>query len=141
MSILNVTLLVLGALSIIWLAAYQNATMLDGGAAFHVAADLRDHRRARYYFISMWMGISAGFVSIVGASALSTVAFDNGSERDLLLAGLHALGIWGIVVAALVWTQVGRRATHPAPEDGEPRLAGHRHDDPETRPDLRIDRR
>lgn len=102
---------ILGVLSAIWLAISHIALRLDTEKSFHVAASERDKRKAKFYFFSMWTGLGAAVLSFLGQEALYRTAFDSAMTRDWVYNFLYGVGLWGLMVTGLVWSQVGQRVS------------------------------
>lgn len=106
-------LLALSLLSAFWLALFQNAKRLDANQPFHAAAYQRDRRKAQFYGNSVWVGLAAAFLSLLCLDALASVSFDTNALRETVLGILRIVGVWGLLVVGIVWSQVGQRASQP----------------------------
>ena len=113
MSPMAAKLITLGMLSTLWLGMLQSAKRLDGNQPFHVASDQRDRRKARFYYLSVWAGLAAAFLSFLCLDALASAEFDNAMQRNLILGILRSVGVFGLLVIGVVWTQIGQRASQP----------------------------
>ena len=101
----------LGILCEVWLAMHQRVVQLDARMVYHLAAVHRDRRKALFYFRSVWIGLIAAFISLGCQEALTLVAFDSTTTRDLLLGALRGLGLWGLLIVGMVWVRIGLRAS------------------------------
>ena len=101
----------LGVLCVVWLAMHQRVVQLDARMVYHLAAVHRDRRKALFYFRSVWIGLIAAFISLGCQEALTLVAFDSTTTRDLLLGALRGLGLWGLLIVGMVWVRIGLRAS------------------------------
>jgi hypothetical protein len=99
--------------SAVWLALHQRVMQLDPGLTYHLAAYRRDRRKARFYFLSVWVGLGAAFLGLGCQEALSGVAFDSAAARDWTLGTIRGIGIWGLIIVGMVWARVGLRASQP----------------------------
>jgi hypothetical protein len=108
-----VKFLVLAMFSAVWLALHQRVMQLDPYQAYHIAADRRDRRKARFYFLSVWIGLIAAFLGLGCQEALSGVAFDSAAARDWTLGTVRGVGLWGLLIVSMVWSRVGLRASQP----------------------------
>lgn len=104
-----VTFLVLSLLAMGWLAIREHVTRLDGSLAFHIGTYQRDYRKARFYFLSVWSGLLAAFASLVCLGMIATSVMNMSQGRQLMLGAAYGVGLWGVLVIALVWSQVGKR--------------------------------
>lgn len=102
---------ILGVLSAVWLAISHIALRLDSNKSFHLAAFERDKRKAKFYFFSMWTGLGAAALSFLGQEALYGTAFASALTRDWVYHVLHGVGLWGLMITGLVWSQVGQRVS------------------------------
>jgi hypothetical protein len=103
----------LGLLSLIWLALHQQVMQLDSRLVYHVAAYNRDKRKAEFYFRSVWVGLVAAFISLGGQEAIGQITFDSTITREIMLSIMRGLGLWGLLVVAMVWVRIGLRASQP----------------------------
>ncbi|HZP82207.1 MAG TPA: hypothetical protein VFB21_11265 [Chthonomonadaceae bacterium] len=110
---ITVKFVVMGLLGLIWLAACHQVMRLDSSQPFHVAAYRRDRRKARFYFLSVWIGLGLAFVSFLCLEALAGMTFETRALRDWALGVTRGIGLFGLVIAGLVWSQVGQRASEP----------------------------
>ena len=110
----SVKFLVLSLLGVVWMAVGQYATRLEESLEpYHIRADRRDRRKARFYFVSVWVGLAAIFLSLFAVELLSNVSFETTSTRSWVLGTLRGLGLWGLLIIAMVWSQVGQRVSQP----------------------------
>ncbi len=118
--------LILGLFGLCWVALCRHAMRVESDKPFHLATYQRDRRKARFYYLSTWIGLGAAFVSFTCLEAASGVCFDSSYQRDMIFSLLRGLGLWGLVIVGMVWSQVGQRVTQinsdgksllPAPEN------------------------
>lgn len=105
--------LLLGLLGMGWILFHRRVTRLNEAQPFHVAAHERDCRKARFYYQSVWVGLVSAFISFLSLEALAQVTFDSSLEREWVLSIVRGVGLWGLIIAALVWSQVGMRVSRP----------------------------
>ncbi len=103
-----VILMILGAA---WLTQFQRANRLAGNLPYHVAAYERDRRKARFYYQSMWLSIGVTLLSFLALEALAKSLFDSTLQREWVFSVLRGLGLWGLLTIAMIWSQVGIRAS------------------------------
>lgn len=103
--------LILGLLGIVWLALSRHTMRVEAGKPFHLAAHHRDRRKARFYYLSIWIGLMAAFTSFTCLEAAGGVTFDSQSQREWAMSLLRGLGLWGLVIVGMVWSQVGQRVS------------------------------
>src|SRR5258707_530954 len=108
-----VKFLVLGMFSAVWLALHQAGMPLGPGQIYHLAAYQRDRRKARFYFLSVWVGLGAAFIGLGCQEAFAGVAFDSAAARDWTLGTVRGIGLWGLLIVGMVWSRVGLRASQP----------------------------
>ena len=113
-----VKMLVLGMFSVVWLMLHQRVMQIEPAVAYHLAAYHRDRRKARFYFLSVWVGLVAAFLGLGCQEALTTVNFDSASIRDWTLGTVRGIGLWGLLIVGMVWTRVGMRASQPNSDGG-----------------------
>ncbi|MCS6776515.1 MAG: hypothetical protein RMJ43_04445 [Chloroherpetonaceae bacterium] len=106
---LTVKLTILGLMGTIYLLLNRQVMRITPDQPFHVALHQRDLRRARFYQRSVWVGLAAAFLSFITLEALSGLRFHSIMTRDLVRNTLHGVGLWGLMIVALVWSQVGQR--------------------------------
>lgn len=139
LSPMTVQYLVLGAFSAVWLGMYRLANALSqrGDEPFHVAADKRDRRKARFYYNSVWLGLGMGFLSFLCLQALANSAFETLSTRDAVLGVVRGLGLWGLLIVGAVWSQVGQRVGLPNSDGTSLQASSENHTEPRF-PDRRF---
>jgi hypothetical protein len=103
----------LGLLSLVWLALHQQVMQLDSRLVYHIAAINRDKKKAEFYFRSVWVGLIAAFISLGGQEAIGQITFDSAFTRELMLSIIRGIGLWGLLVVAMVWVRIGLRASQP----------------------------
>jgi hypothetical protein len=118
--------LILTLLGASWLFLFQRVNRLAGNVPYHVASYERDRRKARFYYQSMWLSIGATLLSFLALEALAKALFDSTLQREWVFSILRGLGLWGLLTIAMIWSQVGIRASQPN-SDGQSLLP---HSDP-----------
>lgn len=113
MSPMVIKIAMLSMLSICWLALFQKVKRLDANLPFHVAAERRDRRKARFYYHSVWIGLAVTFLSLLCSDALANADFSSGALRELVNGLVRTAGVWGLLIVGAVWHQVGQRASQP----------------------------
>src|SRR5438067_13761593 len=103
----------LGSLSMVWLAIHRRIMQLDARLVYHLAAIQRDRRKAAFYYRSVWVGLVAAFLSLGCQEALGQAGFDSAATRELVLAAIRCLGLWGLLIVGMVWVRIGARASQP----------------------------
>lgn len=110
--------LVLAMLAMGWLTLRERVTRPDSRLAFHVSLYQRDQRKARFHYLSVWIGLLAAFASLACLGILAQSILDPSPLRRAILGVAYGVGLWGILITALVWTQVGKRVSE-ANSDGQ----------------------
>jgi hypothetical protein len=105
--------IVLCLLSVCWLAFHGHVTRSLSADIYHVAAEKRDAKKGRFYYISVWIGLIAAFLSARSLEALSTAAFDSSAQRSWVLGSLRGMEMWGLLIVGAVWIRVGQRISQP----------------------------
>src|SRR5579862_5480728 len=105
-----ITFMVLSLLAMGWLAMRERVVRLDESLAFHVGTYQRDQRKARFYFRSVWTGLIAAFVSLACLDLIASAAPESTSFFKTVVGVAYGVGLWGVLIVGLVWTQVGKRA-------------------------------
>jgi len=105
-----VSLIILSLFAIVWMAVREYVTRLDGKLPYHVGAYQQDRRKGRFYFISVWTGLSVAFLSLACLQVVASILMDSGNTRNVILGVAYGLGLWGLLVIGLVWSQIGHRA-------------------------------
>ena len=108
-----IELCVLSFLCACWLTFHGKVTTALTQDVFHVALDKRDARKAKFYFMSVWVGVISAFLSARSLEAFSTAVFDSPAERMWVLGTFRGTEMWGLLVVAAVWTRVGIRVCRP----------------------------
>lgn len=103
----------LSLLSLGWFLAFWRVQRLDMSQTYHLAAYQRDRRKARFYTLSVWLGLAVAFLSFACQDALGAVSFDSLAQREWVLGIIRMVGMWGLLITAAVWLQVGQRAGQP----------------------------
>ena len=104
-------LAVLGILGLLWMVAGRNAMRLDGQLPFQVAAFRRDERKARFYFLSLSVGLLAGLLSFLCLEVVDGIFFFDITQKLWMQNLLRGVGMFGLGVSSIVWLQVGQRAS------------------------------
>ena len=105
--------LILTFLGMLWLLQFRRVSRLAGNMPYHVASYERDQRKARFYYQSMWLCIGVAILSFLALEALTGAIFDTSQQREWILSILRGLGLWGLATIAMIWSQVGIRASEP----------------------------
>ena len=105
--------LILGFLGMGWMAFCRHVMRLDTRQTYHLAAHQRDRRKARFYYLSVWIGLAAVFLSLFAGEVLSGVVFESLAIQNWVLGTLRGIGLWGVMIMAMVWSQVGQRVSYP----------------------------
>jgi hypothetical protein len=134
-----IELIVLSLLSISWLAFHGHVASPLSADVYHVAADKRDLNKSRFYFVSVWIGLIAAFLSARSLEALSAASFDSSTQRSWVMGSLRGLEMWGLLIVGAVWLRVGQRVTKPNSDGASLIRATADHSTHETND--RIDRR
>jgi len=108
-----IELIVLCLLSVCWLAFHGQVTRALGPDIYHVAAEKRDAKKSRFYYMSVWSGLIAAFLSARSLEALSAATFDTGAQRSWVLGSLRGVEMWGLLIVGAVWLRVGQRVSRP----------------------------
>jgi hypothetical protein len=111
LSPITVKFLVMGLLTTVWLAVCRKVMRLDSAQPFHLASYHRDRRKARFYFLSVWAGLGLALLSFLCLEALAGETFETSLMRDWVLGVTRGIGLFGLVIAAFVWSQIGQRAS------------------------------
>ena len=104
---------VLGLLSAIWLTMHFQAKRLNENQPYHLASYHRDRRQARFYFLSVWVGLVTAFLGYRCLEATSGMGFETNITRIWVVGTLRGLTMWGLLIIGAVWSQVGQRASQP----------------------------
>jgi hypothetical protein len=99
----------LGLLGLAYLLLSKRIMRVDANQPFHVATYQRDRRKARFYSYSVWVGLAVAFLSFITLEALAGMRFDANATREAVLNVLYGAGLWGLMIIALVWSQLGQR--------------------------------
>jgi hypothetical protein len=104
-----VTFLVLSVLAMGWLAVRERVAHLNHNLAFHVSTYQRDRRKSRFYALSVWVGLSAAFLGLLSLDFVASTAVEPPALRQGILGLAYGIGLWGLLVVAMVWSQVAHR--------------------------------
>src|SRR5690349_23615638 len=104
---------VLGMLSAVWLTLHYQAKRLNAEQPYHLASYRRDRRQARFYFLSVWVGLVTAFLGYRCLEAVSGVDFETHLIHNWVVGVLRGLTMWGLLIIGAVWTQVGQRVNQP----------------------------
>ncbi|MCX6379032.1 MAG: hypothetical protein NT023_06080 [Armatimonadetes bacterium] len=105
--------LVLTFLGVLWLLQFRRVSRLVGNIPYHVASYERDKRKAHFYYQSMWLSIGVALLSFLALEVLASVMFDTSQQREWVFSIVRGLGLWGLATVAMIWSQVGIRASEP----------------------------
>jgi hypothetical protein len=106
-------MLLLGTLCAVWLGVYRRVARLDTEQTYHLAAYERDRRKARFYYLSVWIGLAVAFLSFLSLDAMANLTFDSAVLREWTLTLTRTVGVWGLLVIGAVWMLVGQRVSQP----------------------------
>ncbi len=120
LSPMTVTILIMSVLGAGWLAVRERVARLDLQQVYHVASYEQDQRKARFYFRTVWAGLFAGAVSVVALNLFASLPFHPSQTHNVLIGASYGLGLWGLLVIGLVWTQVGKRVSQPNSDGRSP---------------------
>jgi len=107
-----VTFLVLSLLAMGWLAVRERNSRLNHALPFHISTQQRDLRKARFYMQSVWAGLVAAFMGMVTLDFVGSTGLDPTALRQGVLGIAYGVGLWGLLVIAMVWSQVAQRVSH-----------------------------
>jgi hypothetical protein len=122
---------IMGIVCGIWLATYKGILQWRTDQPFHVAQYQRDRRKAGFYMLSVWIGLSAALLGLIGSEAINALPVGPSAFRDMLLAVVHGVGLCGVLMAAAVWSQVGRRVLEAHSDNESIQLAHEERPGPE----------
>jgi hypothetical protein len=105
-----VTFLVLSLLAMGWLTVRERMTRLNHNLPFHISTYQRDRRKARFYALSVWVGLSAAFLGMLSLDLVANTSIDPPALRQGILGLAYGIGLWGLLIVAMVWSQVAQRA-------------------------------
>jgi len=108
-----VMMFVLSFLMIIWMGLRERTVKVDRSMPYHLGTYQADRRKARFYFLSGWTGLAAAFLGMVTMQVIAGTSFDRSAPRQTVLGISYGVGIWGLLIVGLVWSQVGRRVNEP----------------------------
>jgi hypothetical protein len=106
-----VTFLVLSLLAMGWLAIRERIAHLNHNLPFHISSYQRDRRKARFYATSVWVGLSAAFLGMVSLDFVASMVIEPQALRQGILGLAYGIGLWGLLVVAMVWSQVANRVS------------------------------
>ncbi len=106
-----VTFLVLSLLAMGWLAVRERVTRLNYALPFHISTEQRDRRKAQFYLQSVWAGLAAAFLGMLTLDFVANSAVDPIALRQGILGLAYGIGLWGLLVIAMVWSQVAQRVS------------------------------
>jgi len=61
----------------------------------------------------MWLSIGVALLSFLALEVLASVMFDTSQQREWVFSIVRGLGLWGLATVAMIWSQVGIRASEP----------------------------
>jgi hypothetical protein len=108
-----VTFLVLSLLAMGWLTVRERIMRLNHNLSFHVSTYQRDRRKARFYALSVWIGIIAAFVGMFSLDFVASSTIEPPALRQGILGLAYGIGLWGLLIVAMVWSQVAHRVAQP----------------------------
>lgn len=106
-----VTFLVLSLLAMGWLTVRERITRLNHNLSFHISTYQRDRRKARFYALSCWVGLSAAFLGMLSLDLVANISVEPLALRQGILGLAYGVGLWGLLIVAMVWSQVAHRVT------------------------------
>ena len=105
-----VSLIILSLFAMVWMALRERVTRLDGMLPYHVAAHQQDKRKGRFYFKSVWTGLLSAFAGMACLQIMANTLFNANNTRNVVNGVAYGLGLWGLLIIGLVWSQIGQRA-------------------------------
>jgi hypothetical protein len=105
-----VSLLVLSLFAMAWMAVRERVTRRDGTKPYHIGLYQQDRRKGRFYYQSVWMGLAAAFVALACLQVVANTLMAASNARNVILGAAYGLGLWGLLIVGLVWTQIGHRS-------------------------------
>jgi len=104
-----ITFLVLSLLAMGWLGVRERIMRLNHDLPFHVSAYQRDRRKSRFYVQSVWTGLAAAFLGLITLDFVGGSAVDPLALRQGILGVAYGVGLWGVLIIGMVWSQVAQR--------------------------------
>ncbi len=105
-----ITFLVLSLLAMGWLGVRERIMRLNHALPFHVSAYQRDRRKSRFYVQSVWTGLAAAALGLITLDFVGATVVDPLALRQGIVGVAYGVGLWGILIVAMVWSQVAQRA-------------------------------
>ena len=65
-------------------------------------------------------GLGVAFLSIMSMDTIASMEFATRSERNIVMSIAKLLAVWGMMVVAAVWAQVGQHATQSVTDGRTP---------------------
>ena len=123
-----VSLIVLSLFAMAWMAVRERVTRRDGTKPYHIGLYQQDRRKGRFYYQSVWTGLAAAFVALACLQVVANTLMAGSNTRNVILGAAYGVGLWGLMIVGLVWSQIGHRAIEfnsdgksltPLPQDME----------------------
>ena len=111
MTPMAITFLVLSLLAMGWLGVRERMTRLNHALPFHISLDQRDRRKSRFYMQSVWTGLAAAFLGLITLDFVGSSTVDPLALRQGILGVAYGVGLWGVLIIAMVWSQVAERVS------------------------------
>lgn len=108
-----VSLFILSLFAMLWMALRERVTRLDGTLPYHVATQQQDRRKGRFYFKSVWTGLLSAFVGMACLQVMANTLLNANNTRNVVNGVAYGLGLWGLLIISLVWSQIGQRTLEP----------------------------
>ncbi len=108
-----VSLIVLSLFAMFWMAIRERVTRLDARLPYHQAAYQQDRRKGRFYFKSVWTGLLSAFAGMACLQVMANTLLNANNTRNVVNGAAYGLGLWGLLVIGLVWSQIGQRTLEP----------------------------
>ena len=105
-----VSLIVLSLFAMAWMAMRERVTRRDGTKPYHIGLYQQDRRKGLFYYRSVWTGLIASFVALACLQVIANTLMAASNTRNFISGTAYGLGIWGLLIVGLVWSQIGHRA-------------------------------
>ena len=108
-----VSLFILSLFAMLWMALRERVLRLDGSLPYHVATQQQDRRKGRFYFKSVWTGLLSAFAGMACLQIMANTLFNANNARNFVNGIAYGLGLWGLLIIGMVWSQIGQRTLEP----------------------------
>ncbi len=108
-----ISLFVLSCFAMGWMALRERILRLDGNLPYHVGSYQQDRRKGRFYFLSVWTGLGTAFAALACLELFVNIVLPAANTRNIISGAAYGLGLWGLLIIGLVWSQVGERVVQP----------------------------